>query len=151
MKNSGRSQPGAKSFGQASTIKGTKIVNPESKTALTPKEVAARFDQLAQQEKWFEIQDELFADNVRSVEPPTAKHLATVEGKAAVRKKAEDWIKRVEQLHSSYTTAPVVGGNYFSAGRVLDITVRGLGRIKIDEIMLYEVRDGQIVLEQFFY
>jgi hypothetical protein len=29
--------------------------------------------------------------------------------------------------------------------------VRGLGRIKMDEIMLYEVKDGQIVSEQFFY
>ena len=126
-------------------------MNSEVKTARTTQEVATRFDQLAQQEKWFEIQDELFADNVRSVEPPTAKHLTNAEGKAAVRKKADDWIKRVEQLHSSYTTTPVAGGNYFSAGRVLDITVKGLGRIKIDEIMLYEVKDGKIVLEQFFY
>jgi hypothetical protein len=126
-------------------------VNSENKTARTPKEVAARFDQLAQQEKWFEIQDELFADNVRSVEPPTAKHLKDAEGKAAVRKKAEDWLKRVEELHGSYTTAPVVGGNHFAVGRGLDITVKGLGRINMDEIMLYEVKDGRIVLEQFFY
>jgi hypothetical protein len=126
-------------------------MNSENKTARTPQEVAARFDQLAQQEKWFEIQDELFADNVRSVEPPTAKHLKDAEGKAAVRKKAEDWLKRVEALHGSYTTAPVVGGNHFAVGRGLDITVKSLGRIKMDEIMLYEVRDGRIVLEQFFY
>ena len=30
-------------------------------------------------------------------------------------------------------------------------TVEGFGRIKIDEIMLYEVKDSKIVLEQFFY
>ena len=36
-----------------------------SKT-MTTTEVAERFNELAQQEKWFEIQDELFADNVRS-------------------------------------------------------------------------------------
>jgi hypothetical protein len=33
----------------------------------------------------------------------------------------------------------------------MDITVEGFGRIKIDQIMLYEVEDGKIVLEQFFY
>jgi len=33
----------------------------------------------------------------------------------------------------------------------VDITVQGFGRIKIDEIMLYEVKDGHIVSEQFFY
>jgi hypothetical protein len=29
--------------------------------------------------------------------------------------------------------------------------VAGIGRRRIDEIMLYEVKDGRIVLEQFFY
>jgi hypothetical protein len=36
---------------------------------MTTQEVAARFNELAQQEKWFEIQDEFFADNVRSIDP----------------------------------------------------------------------------------
>ena len=126
-------------------------MNSENKSTRTTQEVAARFNQLAQQEKWFEIQDELFAEHVKSVEPATAPHLKNAEGKAAVRKKAEDWVKRVEGLHGSYTTPPVVGGNHFAVGRGLDITVKGLGRIKMDEVMLYEVKDGQIVLEQFFY
>lgn len=126
-------------------------MNSENKTFGTVQEIAARFNQLAQQEKWFEIQDELFADNVRSIEPPTAKHLQYAEGKAAVRKKAEDWVKRIERVHSSHTTAPVVGGNYFAVGRGLDTTVQGLGRMKMDEVMVYEVKDGKIVLEQFFY
>src|SRR3954471_14339143 len=103
----------------------------ETKTALTTQEVAARFDQLAQKEKWFEIQDELFADNVRSVEPPTSVNLKNAEGKAAVRKKAEDWVKRVEQVYGSSSTAPVVGGTHFAVGRSLDLVVKGLGRIKM--------------------
>lgn len=125
-------------------------MNSKNKTALTTQEVAARFDQLAQQEKWFEIHDELFADNVRSVEPPNAS-LKNAEGKAAVRKKGEELIKQVETVHSSSTTAPVVAGNHFAVGRHLEMTVRGVGRTKMDEVMLYEVKDGQIVLEQFFY
>lgn len=120
-------------------------------TAFTTKEVAARFNELAQQEKWFEIQDELFADNVKSIEPPTARHLHTAEGKAAVRKKAEDWVKRIEAGHHFYTTEPVVAGNYFAVGREMDFTVQGLGRMQINELMLYEVKDGKIVVEQFFY
>jgi hypothetical protein len=45
----------------------------------------------------------------------------------------------------------LVAGSYFSVGRHADITVQGLGRIQTDEIMLYEVKDGKIVMEQFFY
>jgi hypothetical protein len=36
-------------------------------------------------------------------------------------------------------------------GREMDITVQLHGRVQINEIMLYEVKDGEIVLEQFFY
>lgn len=122
-----------------------------NKTAGTTQEVAARFNELARQEKWFEIQDELFADNVRSVDPPNSPYFKYAEGKSPVRKKGEDWVKRIGAVHRTYTTEPVIGGNHFAVGRGMDITVQGFGRIKIDEIMLYEVKDGQIVLEQFFY
>jgi len=118
---------------------------------MTTREVAARFHELAQQEKWFEIQDELFAQNVRSIEPPTAKGLPNAEGKAAVRKKGESLVSQVEAVHESSTTAPVVAGNFFAVGRELDMSVRGAGRTQMNEVMLYEVNDGQIVSEQFFY
>ena len=122
-----------------------------NKKTLTTQEVTARFDELSRQEKWFEIQDELFADNVRSVDPPNSPYFKYAEGKSAVRKKGEDWVKRIEAVHRTYTTDPVIAGNHFALGRDFDITVEGFGRIKIEEIMLYEVKDGQIVLEQFFY
>ena len=122
-----------------------------SKTAYTIDEVAAQFNELAQQEKWFEIQDKLFADNVKSLDPPNSPYFGYAEGKVTVRKKGEDWVKRIAAVHRTYTTEPVVGGNHFAVGREVDITVQGLGRIHINEIMLYEVKDGQIVSEQFFY
>ena len=118
---------------------------------MTTHEVVARFNELAQQEKWFEIQDELFADNVKSIDPPNSPYFGYAEGKSSVRKKGEDFVKRIEAAHRTYTTEPVVGGNHFTVGREVDITVQGLGRIQINQIMLYEVEGGQIVLEQFFY
>ena len=122
-----------------------------NKTMMTTQEVATRFNELAQQEKWFEIQDELFADNVRSVDPPNSPYFKFAEGKSPVRKKGEDWVKRIEAVHRTHTTEPVVAGNHFAVGRQVDITVQGSGRIKMDEIMLYEVKEGLIVSEQFHY
>jgi len=122
-----------------------------SKAVMTIREVAARFNELAGQEKWFEIQDELFADNVRSVEPPNSPYFRGAEGKGPVRKKGEEFVKKILEFHGAYTTHPVIGGSHFAVGRGMDITVEGFGRIKIDQVMLYEVKDGQIVLEQFFY
>jgi uncharacterized protein YndB with AHSA1/START domain len=127
------------------------IVNQEIAIVMTTREVAARYNELAQQEKWFDIQDELFAEDVRSVEPDHSKWLPNAAGKAAVRKKGQDWVSRVEAVHSSATTEPIVTGNHFAVGREKDMTVQGIGRLQVSQIMLYEVKDGKIILEQFFY
>jgi hypothetical protein len=119
--------------------------------AMTTQEVAFRFNELAKQEKWFEIQEELFSDLVKSVDPPGSPYFGNAEGKTTVRKKGEDFVKKIEAVHRMHTTEPVVGGNHFAVGREMDITVQGFGRIQINEVMLYEVKDGKIVLEQFFY
>ena len=123
----------------------------EMTSVLTTQEVAARFNELAQQEKWFEIQDELFAENVRSVDPSDSPYLGYAEGKDSVRKKGMDWVSKIQEVHDLSTTQPVVAGDHFAVGRNFELTVQDLGRIRIEEIMLYEVKKGQIVLEQFFY
>lgn len=127
------------------------MANSTNTMTMTTQEVAARFHELAQQEKWFEIHDEFFAENVRSIEPPGSPYMKNAEGKAAVRKKAEDFVSRIEIFHGGTTTAPLVTGNHFVVGREKEMTVQGHGRIQIHELMLYEVKDGKIVLEQFFY
>jgi hypothetical protein len=117
----------------------------------TTREIATRFNELAQQEKWFEIQDEFFADNVKSTDPPNSPYLSFAEGKHPVRKKGEDFVKKIEAVHGARTGEPIVNGNHFAVTRSLDITVHGHGRFQWDQIMLYEVKDGQIISEQFFY
>jgi len=118
---------------------------------MTTQEIAARFHELAQEEKWFEIQDEFFAENVRSIDPEGSPYMGYAEGKAAVRKKGEDFVSRITAFHGASTTSPLVTGNHFAVGRQIDITVEGHGRIQMNEIMLYEVKDGRIISEQFFY
>lgn len=118
---------------------------------MTTQEIAARFNELAQQEQWFEIQDELFADDVRSIDPSGSPYFGYAEGKGPVRKKGEDFIRKIEAFHGAQTTVPVVGGNHFAVGRSVDVTLQEFGRVQLNEIMLYEVKDGHIVSEQFFY
>jgi hypothetical protein len=127
-----------------------KTMKTQART-MTTQEVADRFHELAQKEKWFEIQEEFFSDDVKSVDPEGSPYFGYAEGKAAVRKKGEDFVKRIETVHSLETSAPMVAGNHFVVVRNKDITVRPHGRITINELMLYEVRNGKIVLEQFFY
>ncbi len=123
----------------------------DPKTVMTTEEVAAKYNELAQQEKWFDIQDLFFTDDIKSIEPPHSPYFKNAEGRAAVRKKGEDFVSKVETVHEAHTSEPVVGGNYFAVGRNVDATVQGFGRVRIDQVMLYEVKDGKIISEQFFY
>jgi hypothetical protein len=85
------------------------------------------------------------------VDPPNSPYFGYAEGKAAVREKGKEFVGKIQEVHRVYTSKPLVSGNHFAVGREKDITVQGFGRIQIHQIMLYEVKDGQIVLEQFFY
>ena len=118
---------------------------------MTTQEVANRFHELAQTGQWDKIQDELFAENAVSIEPPEAQGMQSVEGLAAIREKGKQFGEMVEEMHGGYTTAPVVGGRFFSVAMGMDVTYKGMGRQKMDEVALYEVKDGKIVREQFFY
>jgi hypothetical protein len=118
---------------------------------MTTQEVANRFHELAQTGQWDKIQDELFANNAVSVEPQGAQGMKSVEGMAAIKEKGKQFGEMVEEMHGGYTSAPVVGGRFFSVAMGMDCTMKGMGRQKMDEIALYEVKDGKIVKEQFFY
>jgi hypothetical protein len=118
---------------------------------MTTQEVANRFNELAQTGQWEQIHSELFADNAVSVEPPASQGMQSVEGLAAIKEKGKRFSEMVEEMHGGYSTPPVVGGKFFSVAMGMDCTMKGMGRQKMDEIAVYEVKDGKIAKEQFFY
>ena len=118
---------------------------------MTTQEVAQRLDQLFKENKWDEAQDELFAENAVSIEPPHSQGLQSAEGLAAIKEKGKQFQSMVEEMHGGYVSDLLVAGNYISCAMGMDVTMKGMGRMKMDEIALYEVKDGKIVKEQFFY
>lgn len=118
---------------------------------MATQEVANRFNELAQQGNWMQIHEELYADNAASIEPPHAQGLQSVEGKEAIKRKGEMFQSTVEEMHGGYSSEPLVAGNYFAVAMGMDATMKGMGRTKMDEIAVYEVKDGKIVKEQFFF
>jgi ketosteroid isomerase-like protein len=77
--------------------------------------------------------------------------LQSVEGLPAIRQKGKQFEEMVEEMHGGYSSDPLVTGNHFAVAMGMDVTMKGAGRVKMDEIALYEVKDGKIVKEQFFY
>jgi hypothetical protein len=124
---------------------------PTQEAVMTTQDVANRFHELAQTGDWNRIQDELYADNAVSVEPTGVPGLQSVEGLAAIKKKGEQFGQMVEEMHGGYSNEPQVAGRHFSVAMGMDVTMKGMGRNKMDEIAVYEVKDGKIVKEQFFF
>ena len=122
-----------------------------AEAVMTTQEVANRLSQLFKENKWMEAQEELFSDDAKSIEPAHSQGLQSVEGLDNIRKKGEQFQTMVEEMHGGYTSAPVVAGNHFSVGMGMDCTMKGASRMKMDEIAVYEVKDGKIVKEQFFF
>ena len=121
---------------------------------MTTKQVANRYYELFNQGKSAQIVEELYGQNVVNREPEHAISLGiptVTKGLDAVKAKAKAGAERIEQVHSFFCTEPLVAGNFFTATMGRELTLKAGPRIAREEVAVFEVKDGKIVLEQFFY
>ena len=118
---------------------------------MTTTAIADRYNELAAQGQWDQIQNELFSDDAVSIEPDNSPGMQTAVGLDAIRQKGKQFGEMVEEMHGGYSHPAQVAGNHFAVAMGMDVTMKGQGRMKMDEIAVYEVKEGKIVKEQFFY
>jgi hypothetical protein len=118
---------------------------------MTIQEVANKLVELCRQSKIDEVHNTLFADNATSIEANEMMGPKVVEGLDAIKAKAVAFQEGVEEFHSATLSEPIIAGNHFAITWAMDATFKGQGRMTIEEICVYHVHDGKIVLEQFFY
>jgi hypothetical protein len=118
---------------------------------MSTSEVAKRFYELAQQGNWDQIYTELYSKDAESIEPSAGSNLPSVKGMDKILEKGKLWHSMIEEIHGGYTSEPQAAGNFFVCTMGIDLTMKGQSRSKIDEVALYEVKNGKIVKEQFFY
>ena len=117
---------------------------------MNTQDVANRLITMCREGKNLEAIDELYADNITSKEMPGMPN-DTVSGKEAVRQKSEQWMESIEEFHGGEVSDPVVAGNHFTCRMTFDATFKEGGRQQMEEIGIFEVKEGKIVGEQFFY
>lgn len=120
-------------------------------TTLTTQEVANRLVSLCREGKFVDAIQELYAPHVVSIEPEGGPGPSRIEGFDKVISKSIEFGKSMEQVHSMVISDPVVADSFFSVGMHMDIDMAGIGRTKMEEVCVYEVKDGKIVRDQFFY
>ena len=117
---------------------------------MTTQQVADRLVALCRQGEILKAMEELYANDIESIEPEHAP-TKSAKGKPAVFEKGKQFASMIETRHGGSFSDPVVGGHYFSVAMMLDATFKGKGRMTFDEVCVYEVKDGKIVREQFFF
>lgn len=113
--------------------------------------IATRLTELCRKGEWETAQKELFAQDAVSIEPEDSGTFPKeTKGLNAIIEKGHKWQALVEEVHGITTSAPLVSGNAIALKLAMDVTMKGHGRQKMEEICLYEVKDDKIVSEQFF-
>jgi hypothetical protein len=118
---------------------------------MTTQDIANRLYELCVEGKFDQAQQELYADNALSIEPVGSPGLQNVQGLDEIIKKGHDFQSSIEEVHGSSVSQPIIAGNHFALTLIFDATFKGMGRIQMEEVCVYEVKDGKVVKEQFFY
>ncbi len=118
---------------------------------MTTKEIANRLVEMCRNGKTEEAKEELFAEDIISIEPVEGLLPKETKGMGAIRKKAELFMSHVENFYKSTISEPVIAGYYFSIAWETDIQMKGGERKTDSELCVYKTKNGKIISEQFFY
>ena len=119
---------------------------------MTTVDVAKRYVELVEQQKYDECLDELFTDDAVSVEaagPPGQDR--TARGMEAIREKGKWWADN-HIVHSTAVSGPYPHGDRFAVYFQFDLTFKPENRrFSMSEVGVFTVEDGKIVKEELFY
>jgi hypothetical protein len=118
---------------------------------MTTQEVANKLVAYMRQGQMLDAQAELYADDIVCIEPEGGMAPPLTKGKAAVAEKGKQFASMIEERHGGSISDPLIAGDFFSLSMMLDATMKGMGRIQLNEICVYQVKNGKIIFEQFFF
>lgn len=118
---------------------------------MTNQEIANRLYELCKQGQFATAQDELYSPEATSTESNMRGGRETATGLEAIREKGKRFQSMVEEMFGGYTHEPKIFGNYIFMEIGMDVKMKDMERMKMDEICRYEIVDGKIVAEEFYY
>ena len=118
---------------------------------MTTQEIANRLHELCTTNNYHQAHTELFAENATSTERTPTGVVETIEGIEALKAKSTTFQSMVEEVHSGYCNEPKVFGNNIFMQMGLDVTMKGMGRMQMNEMCHYVIENDKIICERFYY
>jgi len=115
---------------------------------MTTTEVANKLYQYCLQGDYANCYSELYSPDCQSIEADGT----TVVGLEAMAEKGKQWNEGIAEFYGSSVGKPIVSGTHFSLAMSLKLKYKGdTEATNFEEICVYQVKDGKVVKEQFFY
>ena len=115
------------------------------------KEIAEKLVKWCKEGEFEKPYQHLYSPDIVSIENDGSTEGGRVVGFEGIQKKGE-WWKGNFEVHNTTVSDPVVAENWFSLCFEMDTTHKPSGhRSTMSEIAVYQVKEGKIVKEQFFY
>lgn len=118
---------------------------------MTTQQVADRLVELCRIGQFDQCYHELFAQDADAYEMPGFPMNAHTKGVEALLAKSKGFAEQIEEFHSMSISDPLVQGETFAVGMMIDSTKKGGSRAQENEICAYVVKDGKITSEHFVY
>ncbi|MCB0429696.1 MAG: nuclear transport factor 2 family protein [Flavobacteriales bacterium] len=117
---------------------------------MTTEQVAKRLVELCRQGQFESAIKELYSKDIISIEPEGAP-VKESRGIEAIIAKNQQFAEMVQEIHGMEVSDPLVADDYFAVTMKLDVTYKGAPRSNMNEVCVYQVKDGKIAREQFFH
>ena len=118
---------------------------------MTTQEIANRLVELCGKGDFETCYKELYSPQIRSIEQENSGW-ETVQGFDELAKKGAKWKESIKEFHGQEIGTPIVADNHFALPWTTKVTFTGQNEpVEFSELCVYEVNDGKIVKEQFFY
>lgn len=75
----------------------------------------------------------------------------TFEGKDVNRKREQDFFASVEEVHAFELIGSATEGDRSYSEWLMDVTLKGAGRVKMEQVSARTWANGQVTRERFYY
>lgn len=116
---------------------------------MNTEEIASKLVDYCRNNQEAKAYEELYSPEITSIE--MKEPMKQVNGFEGLQKKGQWWEENFE-VHATKVSDPLIADNHFTVRFWMDTTHKPSGyRSQMNELAVYQVKDGKIWKEQFFY
>jgi hypothetical protein len=118
---------------------------------MTTEQISRQLVDLCRKGDFESAQEKLFAKDAVSIEPyATPEFEKETKGLSAIEEKGRKYQSMIEKVYGLKVSDPIIAGNSFAVTMEFDSKMKGHDREVMNEVCVYQVKDGKIVSEEFF-